>query len=39
LTRTCDGRDENGLRVSPGIYIARVSAGDHSMSRKVVLIE
>jgi flagellar hook assembly protein FlgD len=39
LTRMWDGRDENGRRVSPGIYVARASAGDRSIARKVVLID
>ena len=39
LTRTWDGRDENGRQVSPGIYIARASVGEHSMTRKIVLIQ
>lgn len=31
-----DGRDQNGRPVGPGIYLVKITAGDVSLSRKVV---
>ncbi|MGD9401471.1 MAG: FlgD immunoglobulin-like domain containing protein [bacterium] len=34
-----DGRDSEGVRVSPGVYVVKLAAGRASESRKVVVLE
>ncbi len=34
-----DGRNDSGLKVSSGLYIYSIKAGDYSMSRKMVLLK
>ncbi len=39
LTLTWDGRDELGLLAASGVYYCRVSAGNETASRKLVLVK
>jgi hypothetical protein len=34
-----DGRDDQGLKVSAGVYYYRLVSGGHSASQKVVLLK
>lgn len=34
-----DGRDDDGHRVSSGVYVVRVTAGDQALSRRVTLLK
>lgn len=38
-TLAWDGRDDHGRRVASGVYLARVSAGDESLTRRVVRVD
>ena len=34
-----DGKDDSGNRVSSGVYVYRMKAGDYVQSRKMVLLK
>ncbi len=36
---TWDGKDQNGKKVSPGIYFYHLSAGDYSATKKCIMIQ
>jgi hypothetical protein len=36
---TWDGRDESGRRVSAGVYLYQLQAGDRALTRKMVLVK
>ncbi|HSG28154.1 MAG TPA: FlgD immunoglobulin-like domain containing protein, partial [Candidatus Krumholzibacterium sp.] len=38
ITRTWDGRDRRGVKVSPGVYFLRVTAADRQEVRKIVVL-
>jgi hypothetical protein len=38
-SRTWDGRNQTGRKLSPGVYLARITAGDASSTRKLVLLK
>lgn len=39
LSLAWDGRDDNGRKLSPGVYVASLVAGEASTSRKLVLLK
>ena len=38
LAVTWDGRDDEGREVAPGVYFLRLRSGDHTASKKVLLV-